>query len=485
MLVVSLYTSRVVLNALGVDDYGLMNVVAGFVSLFGFLNQIMASSVQRYYNFEGTQNGEIGFRKVYITSFLIHVILSLVLFILLESIGLWYINNILVVPDGRLFAANVIYQCSIASMILVVMKAPYTGAILATEKFGFYAIVSIIETFLKLGIVIILQFASTDKLVLYGFLLLLISLIDFIINVSYAYFKNPALRLQRLLDKQIFKSMISFAGWNLIGSIAYLFKGQGVNMLLNVYFGTAVNAARGVAYQIYGAISGFSNNITVAYRPQIVNLCANNKIEQTSKLVFQESKICFCLLYMFLVPICLEIDFILKLWLGQTIPTFTNILTILVLFDALVGVLNTPITQLVHATGQIKTFQIASSCIYLLIIPITWFFLHNGCGVTIPFVIAIFMSLLNQGVCLYIVNNIFPFGIKKYLYKVVKPCLAYVVLLPILPYILHVNLDDSILKLMFIILSDIVIAFVTCLFIVLDKEERTSVFALLKLKRYV
>ena len=276
VLVVSLYTSRVVLNTLGVSDYGVYNVVAGFVSLFAFLNATLTSSMQRFFNYEKGISGNVGFNQVYSTGLRIHILLAILIFILLETIGIWYVNNIMVLPADRLFAANVVFQCSVLSMVLVILEIPYLSAIMAQESMNFYAFVSILDVILKLVAVLALPFFPHDKLIIYSILILFITAVDFVFYYFYAK-KKYLLYIDHSVNKSLYKQLLSFSGWNLVGTFSFMLKGQGVNIVLNYFCGTLINAARGVAFQVYNGVVGFSNSISTAYRPQIVESYAKQE----------------------------------------------------------------------------------------------------------------------------------------------------------------------------------------------------------------
>ena len=482
VLIVSLYTSRVILNTLGIEDYGIYNVVAGFVSLFGFLNATLSSSIQRFYNYEGTVNGEQGFHQVYITGMIIHIIIAAIIFVILETFGLWYVNKIMVVPAERLQAANIIFQTSIISMLFIIIQIPFIGAIMAKECMNFYAIVSIVDVLLKLGIVIALPHIPYDKLILYGLLSLAINIVNFILYYKYCKHKFSEIYFEVKYYPSLFKSILNFSGWNLIGTFAFMLKGQGLNMILNLFFGPAINAARGIAYQVNNAISGFSQNITIAFRPQIVNSYANNDYSRVSYLMFTESRICFMLIATLITPIIIDINYILHLWLGKTIPAQTNIFAILVLIDLLVCTLNTPCTQVVWATGKIKQYQIGSSIVSLSLLPVCWILLELGFNAASAFIVTIIISIINQIVCLIITNKIFKIGLYKYLKHVISPCVIFIAIVPIIPIILHHYMNESLIRLLLIAFSDIVIAIFLCFILGINKQEKVSVYKFIKQK---
>lgn len=482
VLLISLYTSRVVLQTLGVVDYGVYNVVAGFVSLFGFLNATLSASIQRFYNFEIGKANVNGVHKVYSNSLIIHAILLIIVVLLLETFGLWYVNHVMVVPVERLQAANVLFQLSIASMGLLIMQIPYVGLIMAYEKMGYYAMVTIVDVLLKLVIVLILPTIPYDKLIVYSVLFALISVLNFLL---YYIYSRVVFRLvlsgQLTIDKKYMRTMLTFSGWNLIGTFAYMLRGQGQNLLLNAFFGPLVNAARGIAFQVFSAINNFSGSVSTAFRPQIVNSYASNDIGHSIKLMFTESKICSLLILTLIVPIFIEIDYILNLWLGATVPLQTNTFTRLVLIDGLISTLNTACTQIVYATGRIKHYQIGSSIVNLLLLPVSWICLKCGCEASAVFITTIVFSLINQIVCVFLTNKEVQFGLKNYLKEVCVPYILCIFILPIIPFIIRYSISSSIWRLLSICVVTVLMSFLLTITIILSKEERERIMKIVAL----
>ncbi len=475
VLLVGLYTSRVVLNVLGVSDYGIYNVVAGFVSLFSFFNATLSSSLQRFYNFEGAKTGEDGITRVYSLGFRIHAILAAAIFIVLETFGIWYIYNVMVLPDGRLEAAGLLYQFSIASMMFVIMKIPYASVIIAQEKMDFFAIASIVEVLLRLGIALVLPYLGHDKLVVYGILQLSVSAVDFLLNMVYAKRKFKYLHIQKETDRELLNSIMSFSGWNLLGTVIFMLKGQGVNLVLNVFFGTVVNAARGVAFQVSAAITGFSSNISISFRPQMVSSYAAGNKKRAYRLFTSQSKICYCLLLTVITPVILEIDMLLHLWLGEAVPENANVFTVLVLIDAMICTLNTPVTQIVYATGSIKYYQLFTSFVNFFLLPLCWIALKCGAEAWTVFLITIVVSIINQLVALKAMHMVFYFSYGEYLKGIILPCLIMTLLVPILPFLISRVMADSIVS--FLVMG--VISLVTSaglLFFVFLSDSEKAVF---------
>lgn len=472
VLIVGLYTSRVVLNALGASDFGVYNVIAGFVALFSFLNATLSSSLQRYYNYEGGRSGEEGFTNVFSVGFRVHLIIALVVVLLLETFGLWYINNVIVLPDGRLPAANLLFQFSVLSLALVIIQVPFSGAVIAKEKMDFYAVISIVEVLLRLVLVILLPHIPFDKLIVYAIIQLFISVLNFVIYVWYTRYNFAFIRVTKCVDKTLLRSILSFSGWNLLGSLAFLLKSHGVNLILNAFFGTIVNAARGVATQISGAIMGFSHNISMSFRPQLVGSYAVGNIKRTYNLFLTQSKICYCLILMLITPVILEMDFILRLWLGDAVPEYTNVFAALVLIDAMINTLNTPVTQVVYATGNIKSYQIFSALVNILLLPACWLFMKLGFDAWVAFLVTIVFSVICQLVCLIIMHSVFKYSYWDYLKRVVLPCAFMTLLVPLLPVFMVHTMDDSFLRLLLISLASLAATVCLLYFVFLSSAEK-------------
>lgn len=479
-LLVGLYTSRVILNVLGVSDFGVFNVIAGFVSLFSFLNATLSSSVQRYYNYLGGQIGDEGYTKVYSVGLRVHIIIAIIVLFFIEIIGIWYVNNKMVFPEGRLEAANILFQFSAISLLLVILQVPYSGVILAKERMDYYALVSIVEVCIRLLLVIILPYIPYDKLIVYAAIQLFVTFLSFLMYVIYAKVNFTFLHLTRCIDKSLLKSLLSFSSWNLLGSIAFVFKSNGLNVLLNWFFGPIINAARGIAIQMHAAIMGFSNNISISFRPQLVESYAIGDIRRTYRLFITQSKICYCMILMIITPVIIEMDFLLEIWLGEAVPKYTNIFAALVLIDAMINTLNAPVTQVVYATGRIKYYQVFSSLVNILLLPACWFLLKMGFNAWITFLMTIFFSVLCQIVCLIVMHSVFSFSYKDYIKQIVYPCMMMTILVPIFPAILSALMKSSLMCLAIVSMAS-VLATCTLLYICfLTVQEKELVADLIR-----
>lgn len=474
VLFVSLFTTRVILRSLGVVDYGIYNVVSGFVSMFAFLNTSMANGIQRFYNFKLGQRKDGTITEEYNTALQIQLILAIVLLIIFETIGIWYINNKMVIPQDRFVSAMWVYHFSIISLVLVIMQSPHSAAIMAKERMDFYAYVSIFEVIAKLVVAYGILYYNTDKLVLYGVLQLLVSVITFLLYFIYCKCNFKDLRFERIFEKDLFKSMFSFFGWNTFGTFAYMIKGQGLNMLLNVFFGPVVNAARGVAFMIMTSLQSFQVNIVIAFRPQMIQSYALNDYERVCNLFFTLSRVSFVLVSILSLPIIFELDYILHLWLGDVVPEYTITFTILVLLNLIVSSLTNPVSVVVAATGKMKKYQLITGTIVCMILPVSWLFLKLGCDPNSVFIVSLVFTIINQVVCINVLNGLFKFSISDYFKQVIMPCFIFLILSFLLcsaTQIMEASFVRFVISLFWGILASAVIAYL----IALNKQEKNYI----------
>lgn len=471
VMLVNLYTTRVVLDILGVSNYGIYNVVCGFVSMFGVLNTSLSNGIQRFYNYELGKGGEKALVKVYNTSVIIQAILSIILVVLLETIGVWYLNTKMDIPLDRIGAANYIFQFSILSMIFVVLQVPYSAAIIAYERMDFYAIVSILDVFVKLIVVIIIPYLSGDKLIIYGLLLSFVGLLNFVLYYGYCKRNFTHLKFYRFFDWTQFKTMFTFSGWNLFGTFAYMMKGQGVNVLLNVFFGTIVNAANGIATQVSSAIQSLALNLTLAFKPQLTQSYAKGEYERTESLMFSMSKISYMLVCIISIPVLVDLHFILELWLGENVPDYTIAFTRLTIITMIISVLNTPITQTIHATGKMRKYQLTTSGIICSILPISWILLTMGFPAESVFYVGIIITVINQIACVFVLKTVFTYSTYKYFRDVVLFCCLIIPAPVIISNYVFNLLPEGAVRLFVILIVNSVLICINAL-VLLNKEEK-------------
>ncbi len=422
MMAVLLYTSRVILNTLGVQDFGLYNVVAGFVTMFTFINTAMASATQRYLNFELGKNNDERLRKVFSTSVNIHAVISLVILLLAETVGLWFVYTQLTIPNGRMDAVLWVYQCAILSTIVLVMSVPYNAAIIAHEKMGAFAYISVAEVTLKLLIVYMLTIGDFDKLKLYAILMLAVQVFVRIIYGWYSgkHFKET--KYHWIWDKALFKEMTGFAGWSLFGNLAAVAFTQGVNVLLNIFFGPVVNAARGVTVQVQNAIMNFCRNFQMALNPQIVKLYASDELGSMHRLIYRSTKFSFFLLLLLSLPVMIEADYILKLWL-KIVPEHTVSFVRIILCISLVDAIGNPLITAAQANGHIRKYQAVVGGILLGIVPVSYIVLKLGAPPVGVFIVHFTMIVLAHVSRVWMIRPMISMRIREYIVKAILPLL--------------------------------------------------------------
>ena len=374
IMVVNLYTSRVILQALGVEDFGLYNVVGGVVVLFTFINNAMVTSTQRFLNFEIGKNDYEEARNVFSTSLNIHFIIAVIFLVLAETIGLWFLNTYLQIPDGREIAANWVYQFSILVSILNIIRSPYNAAIIAHEHMSFYAYVSIIEVVLKLAIVYMV-YLFADRLIAYAFLMMIVTLI--ILGAYYIFCKKKysICKYKFEYNKKRYLELASFSGWSLFGSMANMGASQGVNIILNMFFGVTVNAAMGIANQVNAAVYQFVSSFQTAFNPQIIKSYAAGDRTYFISLIMNTSRYSFLLLFLLALPIYICCPEILSIWLG-TVPEYAVEFCRLMLVFSLIDAVQGPLWVSAQATGKIRNYQIIMSTLILLNLPVSYLLLR-------------------------------------------------------------------------------------------------------------
>lgn len=376
-IIVGLYTSRLILSTLGINDYGIYNVTGGIVTMLAFLNSAMAAASQRYISFElGRQKFQY-LKDVFRTSVTVHIIIAGIIFVIAETAGVWFLNTHINIASERMVAANWVYQCSILTFMLAVISVPYNACIIAHEHMKAFAYISIIEVSLKLVIVYLLLILATDKLITYAILVLCVSIIIRIIYGLYCkkYFEECTYKFT--LNQKLFKEMFAFAGWSIIGNLGFSLKDQGSNIVLNIFCGTTINAARGVALQVNGIINSFSGYFTMALNPQITKQYAAGNIQESIQLVYAGCRYSFYLLSIISIPFMVNLDYLLSLWL-ESVPPYTSKFLFLALIAALINSMASPIVTAMQATGKIKTFQITICIIMLCEVPMAYITLNLG-----------------------------------------------------------------------------------------------------------
>lgn len=419
---ISLFTSRVVLRTLGADDFGLYNVVGGIIVIVSFLNSALSGATRRFITYELGKEEKSDVSAVYSTSLIVHGVISIFLFLMCESIGLWFLQNYLTIPLGRMDAAFSVYQFSLFSAIVVLVNIPHYSLLIAYERLGAFASISIIEALLKLVLVYLIQFIKMDKLVVYASVIFFLSLATQLSYFLYVKLKISNVCFSLKVQKEVFHKMLNFTSWNLFGNLSHVGYTQGVNVLLNVFFGTTVNASRAISLQVQGAVDAFVTNFQMAVNPQITKSCAQKDYKTFHNLIFQSSKLSFFLLLCIVVPIFFNVDYILSIWL-HTVPPYTSDFVRIFLWISLVNCIEKPLLVGITSTGDIKYHHLVVSGLLFLILPISYLSLRIYSNPVLPFLIHLLVLLLVQSVRIYMSRLLLKMSAKLYFSNVIFPVL--------------------------------------------------------------
>lgn len=443
-MAIGLYTSRVVLNTLGVTDYGIYNVVGGVISLLGFITSSMAGASSRYITYDLGKGDMAVMKRTFGNIISIHFVLAGVVFLVGETLGLWFVLNKLQIPSERMTAAFWVYQFSVFSAILGVVSVPYNAAIIAHERMKAFAYIGIVDALLKLLIVYLLLVVPYDKLIVYAMLLFCVQVFDRVVYGWYCVRNFEEARAKCTFDKGLFKKIFGFAAWTMNGNLAIIGYTQGINILLNLFFGPAVNAARGVAVQVQGVAQSFCSNFQTALNPQLTKSYAQNDLHRMHKLLTQSSKFSFFILFLLVLPLMFEAPLVLKWWLG-IVPEHTVNFLRLILCSSMLATLSNPLIVSVHATGSIKKFQIVEGTMLLSIVPIAYLLLKLfSIRPEYVFFVHIIIEMLTQYARMRIVLPMISMRIGRYVKDVVLPIFKVLVVAPVLPLCLYVVMRQSV-----------------------------------------
>lgn len=485
--IVGLYTSRIVLEALGVDDYGIYGVIGGVVGLASFLNTSMAGATSRFITFELGRGNEADLNKIFSTSLQIHLVIAVIVAVLAETIGLWFVNSKMNFPIDRMFAVNILYQFTIVSMIVSFTQVPYTSAIIAHEKMNIYAYFEIMNVVLKLIIVYILLIANTDKLILYGAMTLCVSVLTALIYRIYCLRNFPETKFKYVKDKRIYREMLAFSGYDLYGNMCVVAKSQGTPIILNIFFGVIANAGASLANTVTGVLRGFTSSVMLAFRPQIIKLYSAGDIKQMQQMMSRSMQISLLIFGLIAIPFMLETTSLLRIWLGTVPPyaaEFIRLILITIYFDIMVMINNTGI----HATGNIRKISFISGTLYLLCPVISWYILkYHIRNANVIYIVELSLFVIITFLGWYFLKvQINGINIQRYIWQAVRSIVAFVLSLAAV-YVITDTIplplaEENLIMLARLLISGftgiVVLGFIT-FGIAFDKSERqAAIFAI-------
>lgn len=476
LLAVSLYTSRIVLATLGIEDFGLYNVVGGIVSMFTFISMAMGNSTNRYITYALGKGDEKELKEVVSVACVIHWAIAILILVLAETIGLWFLHHKMVIPEGRMVAAEWVYQFSVVACLVTIISVPYNAMIIAHEKMGAFAFITILDAVLKLLIVYLIQITGHDKLIIYAALILGVNILDRVIYQVYCVRNFDEARKIKLTTRfPQFKDMTSFAGWSMIGNLIFLGYTQGVNILLNMFFGPAVNAARGVAFQVQGAMKGFVTNFQTALNPQLIKSYAQRDFTRQIQLLYSSSRLSYFLTLCMVLPVFIEAEGILNLWLKE-VPAYSVIFLRLVLLISLTSPLENPIGVSNDATGDIKKYQIVVGCFNIFIVIISYLALELGFPPYSVFIVQLAITTIVLFVKIFLVKKKIRLSFRDYISKVLIKILFVTLVAAIIPTALHFFAQsDSVVRLLFNCIIGVISAAAVAFFIGMDLSEKRFV----------
>lgn len=477
LLAISLYTSRIVLNTLGVTDYGIYNVVGGVITILGFVTGSLGGATSRYITTALGKGDKHALLKLFSSILFIHYFAGAIIFVLSETVGLWFVLTQLNIPTGRMPAAMWVYQLSILAAIVNMISIPYNAVIIAHEKMSAFAYISLLDATLKLLIAFLLQISPTDKLILYSVLILLVQLLDRLLYYFYCQKHFEETRTKAKYNKELFREISAYAGWTITGELSVVGYTQGLNVLLNIFFNPAVNAARGIAVQIQGICSQFSTNFEMALNPQITKNYAQGNLERMHHLIIHGSKFSYYIFFFILLPLMLEAPFVLKIWLGE-VPPYSVIFLRLTLVIGILFTLKNFIIVAVHATGTIKRFQIMETSMLLSIVPIAYIGLkYFHFAPESVFIVHIAVEIVTQLVRLMIVLPMIGMSMLVYMKKVVLPLVVVTIIAPVLPTVLYMYLGNAVVNFFVVCLAAVVSSCLTIYYIGCTGQERSFINA--------
>lgn len=472
VMIINLYTVRLVLQALGAENYGINDVVAGVITMLISVSSVLSTATQRYYSISIGENKLERLRNIFSTSINIYIILSLIVIILGETVGLWFVNTQLVIPDERMNAANWIYQFSIFSFIFTFLQVPYSAATLAHEDMGIFATISTAESVLKLIAALLIFVIPLDRLIIYGVTLFLISTLVLIAYVMVGYSKYAECRYQKPTEKTLFKELLSFSGWSLFGSVAGVGMSQVITILVNISFGPMVNAARAISFQFNMAVSSFSGSFLMAIRPQMIKSYAEESYLYLNKIFNLSNKLIYYSLLMICLPLILEMNTILFFWLKVS-DHQTTLFSRLILVYALIMSLNNPISIIIQATGHVKEYHVSVETFTLLCVPATYLLFKLGYPAYVTYIVMIVAAAAAHVVRLICLKKYYrPFSYSEYIRSFILPAFAITFFASLIVFLIQRSIINTLLRIPAVVILSVVCVATFVLLIGLSKTEK-------------
>ncbi|MGC1474016.1 MAG: lipopolysaccharide biosynthesis protein [Psychroserpens sp.] len=474
IMLVSLYTARVVLIYLGIEDFGIYNVVGGVIVLLGFLHSALTNASQRFLTFEIGRKDDVQLKKTFSLIMTSHFIISIIIFVLAETIGLWFINTQLNIPDNRMNAVNWVFQFSVFTFIINILRVPYNAMVVAYEEMSFFAVVSIIETALKLGVVFLLPVIAIDKLSLYAGLMFLVPLLSTLMYKAYCNRKFENSKYIFQWDRQLFMQLTTFSGWSMLGATSNIAALQGGNILLNLFSGVVANASFGIATQVSTAVSTFSSNLLIAFNPQIIKNYSTGDTEGMFKLVLRASSYASYLVLLIAIPFLINTEVILDLWL-KDIPYYAVVFCQLMIIYQLIDMIQAPLGTLINATGKIRVYHLWLSALLILNVPIAWYLLKIGWEPYWVLLVRIILNFISAIIRTVHVKYLVNFPTWTYFTSVVLKFLLVAVPALGISIVMQQYCGDGVLGFIYNAVISVLITSIIIYLLGINKNERTFI----------
>lgn len=471
VMCVTLFTSRVILQSLGVEDFGIYNVVGGIIAMFGFITNTLSTSSQRFITFELGKGALGNTNKVFSTCFILHFLLALIIAIIAEPTGVWFVQNKLLIPAEKLDSAMWVYQFTVVSMFLTFLAVPFNALIVAHERMNVFALISIVDAFLKLAIAFAIAYYPHNKLVLYGALLMCIQITNFLFYFAYCKWSFVESKVRLIWDKSLITEIGKFASWSIFGNVAYITYTQGLNLLLGTFFLPAVNAARGVAVQVQSAVNNFVHSFQTAINPQITKNYASGNTAEMLNLVFRSSRFSYYLLIIVTIPLLLESETVLQLWL-KTVPEYTVTFLRIILLTTWINSLANPLIISVKATGNVRKYESTVGVLMMAILPVSYVFLKLGFPPVTVFLVHLCFECIAMVCRVLITRELIRFSLRKYFSDVILKVIWVTLAAVVLPVIINIYVDQSISRFLIVSTVSVVCTFISIVTLGLTTGER-------------
>jgi len=474
VMFVTLFTSRVILQSLGVEDYGIYNVVGGIITMFSFISSTLSTASQRYITFELGKGSEGNMNKIFSICLFLHLGIAFIVVAIAEPVGLWFIYNKLLIPSDRLVAAVWVYQFTILSMILMFLSVPFNALIIAYEKMNAFAAISIVDAVMRLLVAYSIMLCSSDKLIVYAFLMFAAQLSVQACYMIYCYNHFPESHYKHHWDKALVKEMGKFASWSVFGNLAYVTYTQGLNLLLGTFFLPVVNAARGIAVQVQSAVNQFVTSFQTAINPQIIKNYSSGNMLEMINLVFRSSRFSFYLLMIMTIPVILETEVLLQLWL-KNVPDYTIVFLRIILLTTWINSIANPLIISVKATGNVKKYESTVGVLMILILPISYFFLKIGYPPVTVFIVHLCMECLAMVCRILITRSLVHFSLRRYVKEVLLRIITVGCFAIIIPLLFYLYIDSSVLRFFMVCGVSVICSVISILLFGLTKGERVYI----------